>query len=50
MLYGLLGFGSLKEEFIFIGILSAILIILLLCEYRQKQREKKLRSLKRSIQ
>jgi len=46
MLHGLLGFGSIEQELICILVLSVILVILLLFEYRQKQLEKKLRSLK----
>lgn len=39
MLY--FGFGSIEEEFIFIAVLSVILVILLAFEHWQKQLEKR---------
>lgn len=40
--YGYFGFGSIEEELVFIAILSVILVILLLCGYRQKRQLEKM--------
>jgi len=46
MLHSFLGFKSLKAELIFIGVLLVILVVVLLCEYRQKRLLKKYMDMK----